>query len=166
MAVLPDVLDVNLRVVFCGTAVGRKSADLGLYYAGPGNRFWDVLFRVGLTPHRLAPQEFRILKNYGVGLTDLQKHESGPDDALHFADYDRDTLRDKVAQFAPSAVAFNGKTAAKEFYRCPRVEYGPQLESMWIARIPVFVLPSTSGAARGYWDEGYWSRLADFARCT
>ena len=35
--ILPDVLVPNLKIVFCGSAAGTKSAKLGLPYAGPGN---------------------------------------------------------------------------------------------------------------------------------
>ena len=38
MSVLPDVLAPGLRIVFCGTAVGVTSAQLGAYYARPGNK--------------------------------------------------------------------------------------------------------------------------------
>jgi TDG/mug DNA glycosylase family protein len=32
-----------------------------------------------------------------------------------------------------------------------------------IGRTEVFVLPSTSGAARGYWNDSYWHDLAKVA---
>lgn len=35
--VLPDVLERELRVVFCGTAPGAASAKAGAYYAGHGS---------------------------------------------------------------------------------------------------------------------------------
>ena len=50
--VLPDVLAPDLRVVFVGTAAGARSAAVGHYYAGPGNRFWHTLHEIGLTPRR------------------------------------------------------------------------------------------------------------------
>lgn len=37
--VLDDVICEKLKVVFCGTAVGNRSAKLGAYYAGRGNKF-------------------------------------------------------------------------------------------------------------------------------
>ena len=39
MAVLPDVLAPELRVVFCGTTAGFTSAAASAYYAGAGNRY-------------------------------------------------------------------------------------------------------------------------------
>src|SRR3546814_7604122 len=55
--VLPDVLAPGLRLVFCGSAAGRKSAELGAYYAGPGNKFWPTLYEIGLTPRHFRPQD-------------------------------------------------------------------------------------------------------------
>ena len=55
---LPDVVLPGLKVVFCGTAAGTRSAQVGAYYAGRGNKFWRTLFQVGLTPRPLDPHEF------------------------------------------------------------------------------------------------------------
>ena len=44
---LPDVLRDNLDVVFVGTAAGRRSAELGVYYAHSGNYFWRTLWQSG-----------------------------------------------------------------------------------------------------------------------
>ena len=55
---LPDQLQPHLRLVFVGTAAGQRSADMGHYYAGPGNRFWRTLHEVGITPRRYEPHEF------------------------------------------------------------------------------------------------------------
>ena len=41
VVILPDVLQPDLKVVFCGTAAGTQSAQAGTYYAGRGNYFWD-----------------------------------------------------------------------------------------------------------------------------
>jgi len=38
--VLPDYPAPNLMVVFVGTADGERSASVGHYYAGRGNKFW------------------------------------------------------------------------------------------------------------------------------
>ena len=157
MAVLPDVLEHGLRVVFCGTAVGEASARVGAYYAGPGNQFWSVLWRVGLTPRRLAPSEFRELPLHGIGLSDLVKARAGGDAVLSADDFYTQSLTDKIRQFAPMILAFNGKKAAETFLG-RAVSYGLQDEK--IGQTILFVLPSTSGAARGYWDESHWEALA------
>jgi TDG/mug DNA glycosylase family protein len=155
--VLPDVLAANLKVVFCGTQAGAQSARVGAYYAGRGNRFYETLYRVGLTPRKLEPPEYRLLLTYGIGLTDIAKHTSGADKTLRSEHFDADGLRKKMVEYAPRVLAFNGKRAAQTFY-ATSVTYGLQHQS--IGEIRVFVLPSTSGAARMFWDERYWRELA------
>lgn len=44
---LPDQLRLNLRLVFVGTAASTRSAELGHYYAHPGNRFWRAFHEAG-----------------------------------------------------------------------------------------------------------------------
>ena len=160
--VLPDVLAPGLRVVFCGTAAGARSAQVGAYYAGPGNRFWPTLHVVGLTPVRLQPQQFHQVTRYGLGLTDLAKHAAGSDASLARADFDAAALRDKVARYAPAVLAFTSKRAAYEFYGLSQVDYGPQPHPLEATQ--VYVLPSPSGAARRAWDIAHWHALADFVR--
>ena len=158
---LADVLREELEVVFCGTAVGKKSASRGAYYAGPGNKFWRTLFEMELTPRLFQPSEFPELLGCGIGLTDLVKTRAGRDSALSASDFDWQSLYEKVKKFFPHVLAFNGKRAAEAFLDHP-VTYGLQKEK--IGDTFLFVLPSTSGAASGYWDEVYWAELADFLK--
>ncbi|MCZ6524138.1 MAG: mismatch-specific DNA-glycosylase [Alphaproteobacteria bacterium] len=160
--VLPDLLDHGCKVVFCGSAAGARSAAVGAYYAGPGNRFWPVLHRVGLTPRELAPHEFAEALDYRIGLTDLAKRESGADAELSAAAYDSAGFEAKMSRYAPSAVAFNGKAPARAYFGGAALDYGRQAARIGAAA--VFVLPSTSGAARRYWDQSHWWALAEFVR--
>lgn len=161
---LPDVLAPGLSVVFCGTAVGETSAARGAYYAGPGNAFWATLHAVGLTPRVLAPKEFTALPAYGVGLTDLAKHRAGNDDVLESCDFDVPAFVAKVRRFAPRAVAFNGKRAAAVFYRCRTRSVSCGCQRGRLGATDLWVLPSTSAAARSYWDIEPWQTLAAWAR--
>jgi len=160
--ILPDILAPGLRLVVCGSAAGTRSAELGAYYAGPGNQFWGMLHRVGLTPTVLAPAEFRSALAYGIGLTDIVKTAFGPDSGLRATDFDRDGLRQRIGTFQPRILAFNGKRSASNFFGKP-VSYGHQLKHD-IGATRIYVAPSTSGAARGFWDEGYWRLVAEAAR--
>jgi TDG/mug DNA glycosylase family protein len=160
--ILPDILAPGLRLVVCGSAAGTRSAELGAYYAGPGNRFWDMLHRVGLTPKVLAPAEFHGVPAYGIGLTDIVKTAFGPDSGLKPGDFDRDGLRRKIEAFQPAILAFNGKRSASAFLGQP-VGYGYQ-PGRDIGATRLHVAPSTSGAARGFWDEAHWLLIAEAAR--
>jgi mismatch-specific thymine-DNA glycosylase len=155
--VLPDVLAPGLAVLFCGNAAGAVSARVGAPYAGPGNAFWPTLHEVGLTPVRLAPSEFRRAPEFGLGLTDVCKVGSGSDAEVGTADHDPERLVATAERCRPAHLAFVGKRAAETALRRP-VDYGPQPETIGGAR--VWVLPSTSGAARRFWDIGPWRDLA------
>jgi double-stranded uracil-DNA glycosylase len=159
--ILPDLLAPGLRIVFCGTAPGAASARAGAYYAGPGNRFWATLHEVGLTPVLLRPAEFTRLPEFGIGLTDISKTASGSDREVGRCGFDPARLAAAVATAAPAHLAFNGKNAARGALGRP-VDYGLQPEKVGAAA--VWVLPSTSGAARGFWDIEPWRELADAAR--
>ena len=157
--ILDDVLEPGLKVVFCGSAVGAVSARRGAYYAGPGNQFWSVLFRAGFTDRQLAPEEFRTVVKFGIGLTDINKTESGSDRSLTRLASDTTGLRRKLARYAPQVLAFNGKRSALAYFAPTRkLPYGLQAET--IGPTQIFILPSTSGAARGFWDERHWHDLA------
>ncbi|MBU2009132.1 MAG: mismatch-specific DNA-glycosylase [Chloroflexi bacterium] len=158
MDVLEDVLEPGLRVVFCGVAAGPRSACEGAYYAEPRNQFWDILHKIGLTPRRLKPHEFRALLGFGVGLTDLVKDKAGSDRSIRVSQSNIDVLRRKIDAVTPKALAFNGKRAAEAFFRHP-AQYGKQPESVGLTAM--WVLPSTSPAARRWWGNGApWKELA------
>jgi TDG/mug DNA glycosylase family protein len=156
--VLPDLLRPDLRVVFCGTAAGTASARAKAYYAGPGNAFWKTIYTVGLTPVQLKPAEFGRLPEFGIGLTDICKVLHGSDEEVGTVEFDIDGLRARIAEAEPANLAFNGKNAARGALERD-VRFGPQEEQ--IGGAAVWVLPSTSGAARRYWDIGPWGQLAE-----
>lgn len=158
--ILPDVLEPGLRVVFCGTQAGAASARRGAYYAGPGNKFWPVLHEIGFVPERLRPEEFRTLLRYGIGLTDVAKRTSGPDSALRGGHFDMAGFMARIAANRPGILAFNGKRAAQVALGINegRLAYGPQAQKL--ADADIYVLPSTSGAAAGFWSLEPWKQLA------
>lgn len=160
MDILPDILIADLAIVFCGSAAGTASARRRAYYAGPGNAFWPTLHVIGLTPHPLRPEEYRSVIQFGIGLTDLAKTVSGADAVLRKEHFDREGLRRKILRYQPKLLAFTSKRAAQEFLQ-HHVVYGRQQERL--GNTALFVLPSPSGAARGYWDIAPWHALAQLA---
>ena len=161
MEKLPDQLQPHLRLVFVGTAAGQRSADLGHYYAGPGNRFWRTLHEVGITPRRYQPHEFPALLSLGIGFTDVCKLGAGMDHHALKSGVDIPAFCEKIRRYQPKTVAFTSKKAASLFYDRPTkaVALGrqPPLESFPM----VFVLASPSGAASGHWSVQPWRELAD-----
>lgn len=164
---LPDVLRDNLDVVFVGTAAGRRSAELGIYYAHGGNFFWPTLWQIGLTPRRFAPQDFAKLQNLGIGFTDLSKSCCGMDQDVVITRDDLAAFAEKMRQHTPRAIAFTSKKAASLWLRrrTDRIRYGQQ-NRRGNDFCEVFVLPSPSSAARRYWNIAPWHELSDWLRAT
>jgi TDG/mug DNA glycosylase family protein len=162
--VLPDVLVPGLTLVFCGTAPSRVSAERRVYYGNPTNRFWPTLRQIGLIPADFAPERFWELPRFGLGLTDMAKRAVGSDSDLRRSDFDRERFLRAMAHFRPRAVAFTSKKAASIYLQqpTPQIAYGWQPELM--PSLKVYVLPSPSGAAVGYWDVSWWQQLADWVR--
>lgn len=154
--VLPDILPPGLSLVFCGTAAGTASAKARAYYAGPGNSFWATLYAVGLTPEQLEPAEFERLPEFGIGLTDICKLRHGSDEEVGTVEFDVAGLEQKIATAEPVNLAFNGKNAARGALERD-VTYGLQEERLGGATL--WVLPSTSGAARRFWKIDPWHEL-------
>lgn len=157
--ILKDVIKSNLDIVFCGTAAGNKSAQVGFYYASPNNKFWSAIHQVGLTPLRLKPEQYTDLLKFNLGLTDLVKKQSGNDRDLPEDAFDLARFEGLIEKYQPKYVCFNGKEAAKVFLKRKKVAYGLQKES--INKTRLFVAPSTSGAASKYWDIKWWQYLVE-----
>ncbi len=173
--VLPELLRPHLKLVVCGTAAGNISALRRAYYAGPGNRFWDILRDSSLVPLLLRPEEFGLLPSHGIGLTDLVKLEAGLDADLSARSYDAERFISSIRINQPRFVAFNGIKAARTFLKALGLACkGPlpyELDSLpgfteairrrELITIAFRSLPSTSGAARGFWNGGQgWFSLA------
>jgi len=167
--ILPDVLAPNLKLVICGSAVSKQSNLAGSYYAGQGNKFWQILHETGLTDRLLLASEYRELQHYGIGLTDVAKKVAGVDAHIQHDDYDAAAFAQRMERFQPRIICFNGKKAAAIFrswqcnrnYRTDEVGYGvlPQPTLQYAPHI--FVAPSTSAQAKKYWHPDYWHQLAE-----
>ena len=157
---LPDQLRPNLRLVFVGTAASTRSAEVGHYYAHPGNRFWRAIHEAGITPRRYQPGEFASLVELGIGFTDLSKSGAGMDHQIEAASIDVPGFRAKIETYQPKTIAFTSKKAASLFYGRPSstISLGRQPRDESLPEI--FVLPSPSGAASGHWTLEPWRELA------
>lgn len=155
--IVPDVLREGLALVLCGTAPSRASKEALAYYAHPGNIFWKTLHEVGLTGRLLTPQHYPQVLEFGIGLTDLNKTEWGADAELSPSGFDVAGFVAKMEACRPRVIAFDSKFAATRFFGCRTVPYG--LQPQTLAEAQLFVVPSTSGRARMYFDIGPWQEL-------
>ena len=167
MSTQPDrtLLRPGLRVLVVGT-VGRRTRP-ARYYAGPGNRFYELLEGSGLVGERVDPDTVGRLPELGVGLTDLvlervQRAGEEPEVLIHREPFDR-----QVRANRPGAVAFVSKTAATWYARGAgeRLPQGYGELTWGVAGVPAFVLPGPSGANNGMplaLRLSLWTDLADF----
>ena len=164
--VLPEQLRPGLKLVFCGTAAGRKSALEGAYYAHGQNKFWKTLHAVGLTPRLFAPQDYPLLNALDIGLTDIAKFTFGmdhqlPKDALGAEA--AEALRKRIIKFAPRHLAFTSLNAGRTVMG-KTAKAGPQPDRL--GETQVWILPSPSPLADNHWDIALWKALAKAVRAT
>jgi double-stranded uracil-DNA glycosylase len=147
---LPDLVGPDLAVLFCGINPGWRSAEKGLHFGRPGNRFWKVLNGAGLTPDVLDPADQTILPSLGLGITNLV-----PRPTRSAAELTREELRAgasaleaKASRLAPRWVAVVGMDAYRKAFSRPRAAMGPQPEAVGPAGL--WVLPNPSGLQARY----------------
>lgn len=147
---IPDLIDTDLAVLFCGINPGLWSGALAQHFARPGNRFWPVLHRSGFTPRQLRPDEQRELLSYGLGVTNLvprttaRADELGRDEMVSGAQ----RLTEMAVRYRPAWVAVLGVTAYRAGFQCPRARIGRQDGELGTSR--VWVLPNPSGLNAHY----------------
>jgi mismatch-specific thymine-DNA glycosylase len=144
MKTLPDYLRKGMKLVIVGCNPSESSVRAGHYYAGRNNLFWPTLFESGVVPEPFDYPDDRRIIEFGIGLTDLVKRPTKGIEELKREDFaeGRIVLSQKLEEFCPRVVAFNGKTTYEQFAQ-RKCKFGLQKELLYGAR--VYVLPSTSG---------------------
>jgi len=133
-----------MKLVIVGCNPGDRSARVGHYYAGRGNDFWPLLFESGVVTELLEHRDDKRMIEFGIGLTDLVKRPTRAAEELRREEFaeGRIMLAQKLEQYAPQVIAFNGKQTFESFSQRP-CKLGLQKGLLYGAQ--VFVLPSTSG---------------------
>jgi TDG/mug DNA glycosylase family protein len=147
---LPDILQTNLNVVFCGINPGLHSAAVGHHFAHPSNRFWKALHRSGFTPHLLDPSQDGTLPRYGLGLTNIVQRPSASARELTRQDYTegRARLWSKIERYRPRVLAVLGLGAYRKAFQRPDSTVGKQPERLGLSQ--VWLLPNPSGLNAHY----------------
>ena len=142
-----------------GCSPSASSVRVGHYYAGRENEFWPMLFKGGVVPEPFDYRDDKRVIEFGVGLTDLVKRPTKTPEELTREDFaeGRIVLSQKLEEFAPRVVAFNGKLAYEQFSQ-RKCSFGLQKELLYGAR--VYVLPTTPAAE----NRGKGGRLAHFRK--
>jgi double-stranded uracil-DNA glycosylase len=160
---VPDVLDTDLRVVFCGINPGRVSAAAGAHFANPRNDFWRLLHAAGFTSRLYAPSEQHDVLAEGIGLTNAAYRTTPGSGDLRRTDFSASEARlERLArELRPLWIGFVGKEAYRGTF-ADRPSLGEQ--GRRLAETRLFVLPSTSpaNAAVSWAERLQWFR--QFAR--
>lgn len=143
MKTLPDYIRKGMKLVIVGCNPTESSVRAGHYYAGRGNQFWPTLHESGVVPEPFDYPDDRRVIEFGIGLTDLVKRPTKTVEELTRQDYaeGRIVLSQKLEEFSPRFVAFNGKFTYEQFSQ-RKCNYGLQKQLLYGAQ--VFVLPSTT----------------------
>src|ERR1019366_3196355 len=117
MRTLPDYLRTGMKLVIIGPHSSDRSARVGHYYAGRGNEFWPLLYESGILPELLEHRDDKRMIEFGIGLTDLVKRPTRGAEELRREEFaeGRILLAQKLAEYAPQVIAFNGKSAYENF---------------------------------------------------
>ena len=155
MNTLPDYLKNDLDIVLVGLNPSQISVEQGHYFANPRNRFWRAFNQSSLIDSPVAMEDDLRLPDHGIGLTDLVKRPSRQASALRARDYrcDAPKLKQKLLQFQPLIVCFQGLTVYANYLRYAeglkhKPELGLQPETIGPSR--VFVVPNPRPANAQY----------------
>jgi TDG/mug DNA glycosylase family protein len=105
---LPDLVGPSLRLLLCGLNPSEYSADAGIGFARPGNRFWPAALAAGIVTRDRDPRHAFL--EHGVGMTDLVKRATPRADALSQDEYRAGAARLErlVRWLRPAVVVFVG----------------------------------------------------------
>ncbi|HEX7065595.1 MAG TPA: G/U mismatch-specific DNA glycosylase [Bacillales bacterium] len=154
MGPIPDHIEPNLKILFVGFNPSLRSAETGHHYANPNNRFWSILYRSGLTPEKLRPEEDEKLPEYGYGLTNIVARPTKGAADISKEEYreGKKQLQEKIEHYKPMVTCFVGKGVYQQFSSKRKIEWGVQAESV-VRGVTDFVAPSSSGLVRMKMDE-------------
>lgn len=141
---LADTVGAGMRLLICGLNPSIYSADRGVGYARPGNRFWKAVVAAELVGADRAMRPASVLHADGIGITDLCKRATVASAELSPDEYREGAARVErlVRWLQPGAVVFvglEGWRAAIDRRAVAGVQPAP------FGGRPAYVLPSTSG---------------------
>ena len=139
---LPDIVGPGMRLLVCGLNPSVYSADVGVGFGRPGNRFWPAALGAGLVSIDRDPRH--ALDHHGMGMTDLVKRATPRADVLTSDEYQTGLERvERLCEWLrPETVCFVGLAGW-------RAAADRKATAGWQERTlgpsAVYVMPSTSG---------------------
>jgi len=145
-----DLIDDDLKVLFCGINPGIWSGATGFHFAKPGNRFWKTLHLAGFTSRLLHPSEELELLENGYGITSFCKRTTARADELTAEEFIEGgkLLIKKIRRYKPRFLGVLGIGAYRTAFNQPKAKLGLQDEEIGGAK--VWLLPNPSGLNAHY----------------
>ncbi len=139
---LADTVADGMRLLVCGVNASFYSADAGIGFARPGNRFWPAALGAGLVAKDRDPVD--ALVGHGMGMTDFVKRPTRTAAEVSVGEYRQGYARVErmVEWLRPGAVCFVGLSGWRAVVD-PKAVAG--LQTGRIGGRPAYVMPSTSG---------------------
>jgi len=138
---LADSVAPDLRLLVCGVNPSLYSADAGVGYARPGNRFWPAVLAAGVATVDRDPL---AALTGGLGMTDFAKRATRTAAEVTRDEYEAGFARVTrlVDWLRPDAVCFVGLSGWRTVVDRHAVA---GLQPTPIGGRPAYVMPSTSG---------------------
>jgi double-stranded uracil-DNA glycosylase len=139
---LADTVADGMRLLICGVNPSLFSADVGIGYGRPGNRFWSAARAAGIVTRDRDPVDALI--GHGMGMTDFVKRPTRTAAEVTPEEYRSGFARvgRLVEWLQPGAICFVGLSGWRTAVN-PKAVAGLQPEL--IGGRPAYVMPSTSG---------------------
>ncbi len=139
---LADTVGADMRLLLCGLNPSPYSAEVGIGFGRPGNRFWPAALEAGLVSRDRDPRH--ALTAHRIGMTDIVKRPTRTAAELDVDEYRAglDRVRRLVDWLRPNAICFVGLAGWRAAMDRKAVA-GLQPEPL--GSTPVYVMPSTSG---------------------
>lgn len=139
---LPDTLGRGLRILIVGLNPSPYSAQSGVPYGRPGNRFWPAALGAGLVSKDRDP--WHALAHHGVGFTDLVRRTTRRADEVSIQEFEEGFARISrlVSWIKPRGICFVGLSGWR-----PLVDRKARagLQPVEMAGARVYLMPHTSG---------------------
>jgi double-stranded uracil-DNA glycosylase len=139
---LADTVGAGMRLLVCGVNPAIYSADVGVGYGRPGNRFWPAALRAGIVSRDRDPLHALVV--HGMGMTDFVKRATRTAAEVTTTEYRHGFVRVErlVRWLEPAVVCFVGLSGW-------RAAVDPRATAGWqpggVGGRPAYVMPSTSG---------------------
>jgi TDG/mug DNA glycosylase family protein len=139
---LPDTVGPEMRLLMCGLNPSVYSAERGIAYARPGNRFWPAMLAAGLVSRDRDP--LHALVRHGVGSTNVATRPTVAASELSVEEYRTglERVRRLCVWLRPGCIVFVGLGGWRAVVD-RRAAAGPV--DGGFGGVPPDVMPSTSG---------------------